>query len=83
MGAYETILYDQADGVATLTINRPDQFNGMTTDVHQRRGGPAAGAARNSRFRIFPVAPLGNCWTISIVSAACRPRPAAHSSAQP
>ncbi len=27
---YETILYDVSDGVATLTINRPEQFNGMT-----------------------------------------------------
>lgn len=30
MGALETLLYEAADGVGTLTINRPDHFNGMT-----------------------------------------------------
>ena len=28
---YETILWERDGGVGTLTINRPEQFNGMTT----------------------------------------------------
>lgn len=30
MATYETIIYEAAGGVGTLTLNRPEQFNGMT-----------------------------------------------------
>lgn len=30
MATYETITYEAAGGVGTLTLNRPEQFNGMT-----------------------------------------------------
>ncbi|PZU50606.1 MAG: 2-(1,2-epoxy-1,2-dihydrophenyl)acetyl-CoA isomerase [Sphingomonas sp.] len=31
--AYEHIIWSEADGVATLTINRPDRLNSLNTDV--------------------------------------------------
>lgn len=32
--AYETILFEIADGVATLTLNRPDRLNSFTAAMH-------------------------------------------------
>jgi 2-(1,2-epoxy-1,2-dihydrophenyl)acetyl-CoA isomerase len=32
-GTYDTILWERDGGVGTLTINRPEQFNGMTTQM--------------------------------------------------
>src|SRR5262245_32501130 len=31
---YETIVYDRADGVARITLNRPDRLNSFTAGMH-------------------------------------------------
>lgn len=35
MAEFENILYDQADGVATLTLNRPAKYNALTEETSQ------------------------------------------------
>ena len=34
--AYQQLLYDVADGVATLTLNRPEQRNALSDLIHSR-----------------------------------------------
>ena len=31
--AYDTLLYDVADGIATITLNRPDRLNAFTNTM--------------------------------------------------
>jgi 2-(1,2-epoxy-1,2-dihydrophenyl)acetyl-CoA isomerase len=33
--AWETVLFDSADGIATLTLNRPDRLNSITAGMHE------------------------------------------------
>ena len=34
MPTYETVRLERADGVATLTLNRPDRLNSFTVAMH-------------------------------------------------
>jgi len=33
--AWETILFEAADGIGTLTLNRPDRLNSFNTRMHE------------------------------------------------
>jgi 2-(1,2-epoxy-1,2-dihydrophenyl)acetyl-CoA isomerase len=35
MGEYEHIIFEKEDGVARITLNRPDRLNSFTADMHQ------------------------------------------------
>ena len=49
--AYETLLFDVADGLARITINRPDKLNALNGTVIARAGRRGRGGGRRSGGR--------------------------------
>lgn len=58
--AYETIIFDQSDGVARLTLNHPDRLNSFTAQMHEEVR-DALAFARESRALILTGAGRGFC----------------------
>ncbi|WP_029009021.1 2-(1,2-epoxy-1,2-dihydrophenyl)acetyl-CoA isomerase PaaG [Azospirillum halopraeferens] len=60
---YSCILFDVADGVATLTLNRPDKLNSFTTAMHAelRAALAAVGADASVRCLLLTGAGRGFC----------------------
>jgi 2-(1,2-epoxy-1,2-dihydrophenyl)acetyl-CoA isomerase len=58
--AYETILLDQADGVARITLNRPDRLNSFTRAMHAELQA-ALDEAKDARVIILTGAGRGFC----------------------
>ena len=58
--AYETIILDQADGVARITLNRPDRLNSFTRAMHAELQA-ALDEAAEARVIILPGAGRGFC----------------------
>ena len=55
MSVYEDVLYEVKDGVALVTLNRPDSLNAFTSAMGQglkRALSPTAKCTRASRVRI-------------------------------
>jgi enoyl-CoA hydratase len=51
--AYETVLLDIADGVATLTLNRPDKRNALNLQMCDDLRGAAESVAGNAAVRVL------------------------------
>ena len=58
--AYETIILDRPDGVARITLNRPDRLNSFTRAMHAELQA-ALDAARDARVIILTGAGRGFC----------------------
>ena len=59
---YESILYASADGIARLTLNRPDRLNSLNTAMHaELRDALARVAADGSRVLVLTGAGRGFC----------------------
>ncbi len=57
--AYQFIQYDTADGVATLTLNRPDQMNALTTPMMDEMKNALRDAARDDGVRAIVLTGAG------------------------
>jgi 2-(1,2-epoxy-1,2-dihydrophenyl)acetyl-CoA isomerase len=57
--AYETILFDIAGGVATLTLNRPDKLNAFTGRMHEELRGALAQVRSDSSMRALVLTGAG------------------------
>lgn len=57
--SYENILFEVADGVATLTLNRPDSLNSFTTDMHHEVAEAMRTAAEDETIRAVVITGAG------------------------
>lgn len=71
--SYETILFDQKDGVARVTLNRPDRLNSFTTQMHQELAHALAEAGRSARVVVLTGAGRGFCAGQDLSDPAVKP----------
>src|SRR4051794_2201004 len=57
--SYDTITLESHDGVTTLTMNRPDNFNGMTTRMLNETYDCLLGIANDPETRILVLTGVG------------------------
>jgi len=50
---FETLVYEKAGAIATLTINRPDRMNGMTNRMVLEAGEALARVAEDREVRVL------------------------------
>jgi 2-(1,2-epoxy-1,2-dihydrophenyl)acetyl-CoA isomerase len=56
---YQHILFEVADGIARLTLNRPDRLNSFNTVMHAEVRGALASIADGSRARVLVITGAG------------------------
>jgi len=56
---FDTILFDVSDGVATITLNRPDRLNALTTPMSQEMLAALKSCARDERIRCVVITGAG------------------------
>lgn len=59
---YETVLYEVADGVATVTLNRPDRLNAWTARLGAELGDAMASADEDDAVRAVVVTGAGRAF---------------------
>jgi 2-(1,2-epoxy-1,2-dihydrophenyl)acetyl-CoA isomerase len=55
----ETIIFEVADGVATITLSRPDKLNAFTVRMHEELAASLDGAARDPAIRALLITGAG------------------------
>lgn len=68
--SYETILFDINDGVATITLNRPDSYNALTQEMYKELTHAFKQVSRNKEVRavLLTGAGKGFCSGADLVS---------------
>ena len=61
--AYETIQFDVADHIATVTLNRPDVFNAFNDQFSKELFGALKDAERNSDVRVIILTGAGKAFS--------------------
>lgn len=59
---YQTILYEVAEGVATLTLNRPDRFNAFTPEMLGEIGAALKAVAKDEAVRVLVITGAGKAF---------------------
>lgn len=62
MGSYETILYEANDGLAVLTMNRPEARNGMTTQMLRETQECLLAASRDPSLKVLMLTGAGDSF---------------------
>ncbi|MBB85929.1 MAG: 2-(1,2-epoxy-1,2-dihydrophenyl)acetyl-CoA isomerase [Xanthomonadales bacterium] len=57
--SYETILFDVTDGVARITLNRPDRLNSFTVEMHTELRDALAKLAEDASVRVLLITGTG------------------------
>ncbi len=57
--SYQTILFESADGVARLTLNRPERLNSFNVAMHDEVRAVLAGVASDSTVRVLVITGAG------------------------
>lgn len=57
--SYKTILFDTADGIARLTLNRPERLNSFNTDMHAEVRAALAALQRDTSARVLVITGAG------------------------
>ena len=57
--SYQTITFETADGIARLTLNRPDRLNSFNTTMHSEIGDALAAVQRDASARVLVITGAG------------------------
>jgi 2-(1,2-epoxy-1,2-dihydrophenyl)acetyl-CoA isomerase len=63
MSAYDNLVYEQGEGVATITLNRPDAFNALTRDLNRELREALATVAGDESVRAVVLTGAGRAFS--------------------
>src|SRR5262245_35552077 len=76
MPSFEQILYEIADGIATVTLNRPDRLNAWTHQMEKEVQAAVARAEADDQVRVIVLTGAGRGWAASQTCWTCSSPPA-------
>ena len=60
--SYETIIYELKEGIATLTLNRPEVFNSLNEQMHKELKTVIAGIKKDKTIRVLIITASGKAF---------------------